>query len=53
MHDPDVPYLEATCTILLYLKSALEKGILFSNHNQLWLEAYTDADWAGSPVDRH
>ncbi|GAV62543.1 hypothetical protein CFOL_v3_06066, partial [Cephalotus follicularis] len=35
-----------------YLKSAPGKGIWFSNHGHLRLEAFTDADWAGLRDDR-
>jgi len=38
--------------ILRYLKSTPGKGILFSNHGNLKVEGYTDADWAGSKDDR-
>ncbi|XP_028087207.1 uncharacterized protein LOC114287942 [Camellia sinensis] len=52
MHDPCVPHSDAVYRILRYLKSAPGKGILFSNHGHLRLEAFTDADWAGSIDDR-
>jgi hypothetical protein len=35
-----------------YLKFTPGKGILFSNHGNLKVEGYTDADWAGSKNDR-
>jgi len=34
------------------LKGTLGKGILFKRNERLTLEAYTDADYAGSLVDR-
>lgn len=49
MHDPRVPHLETAYRILHYLKSALGKGIIFSKHNYVGVEAYTDA--AGSLDD--
>jgi hypothetical protein len=52
MHDPRTPHLDAVYRILRYLKSAPGKGILFSNHGHFRLEAFTDADWAGSVDDR-
>ena len=52
MHDPHTSHLDAVYRILRYLKSAPGKGILFSNHGHLRLEAFTDADWAGSVDDR-
>ena len=34
------------------MKSAPGKGLLFSKHGHLKIEAFTDADWAGSIDDR-
>lgn len=44
--------MDAVERILRYLKSTPEKGILFSNHGNLKVEGYTDADQAGSKDDR-
>jgi outer membrane protein OmpA-like peptidoglycan-associated protein len=44
--------MDAVERILRYLKSNPGKGILFSNHGNLKVEGYTDADWAGSKNDR-
>ena len=52
MHSPNVEHMEAVFRILKYLKTSPGKGILFSKNNHLRVEAYTDADWAGSFVDR-
>lgn len=52
MHSPNVEHMEAVFRILKYLKTSPRKGILFSKNNHLRVEAYTDADWAGSLVDR-
>ncbi|XP_028100331.1 uncharacterized protein LOC114299723 isoform X1 [Camellia sinensis] len=52
MHDPRATHLDAVYRILRYLKSAPGKGILFSNHGHLRLEAFTNADCAGSIDDR-
>jgi hypothetical protein len=52
MHEPRTSHLDAVYRILRYLKSALGKRVLFSNHGHLRLEAFTDADWAGSIDDR-
>ena len=38
--------------ILCYLKGALGRGILYSNHGHNGIECFTDADWAGSKEDR-
>ena len=37
---------------LHYLKANPSQGILFRRNTGLALEAYTDADYAGSPIDR-
>ncbi|RVW69716.1 Retrovirus-related Pol polyprotein from transposon RE1 [Vitis vinifera] len=51
MYDPREPHLQAAYRMLHYLKGNPEKGILFKKNNTLTLEAYTDADYAGSLVD--
>ena len=35
-----------------YLKGTPGRGIVFRRNGRLDVEAYTDADWAGSPDDR-
>lgn len=52
MHDPRKPHMDAVDRILKYLKYAPGKGLLFSKHDHLKVEGYTDADWAGSADDR-
>ncbi|RVX16791.1 Retrovirus-related Pol polyprotein from transposon RE1 [Vitis vinifera] len=52
MHDPREPHLQAAYRVLHYLKGNSGKGILFKKNNTLALEAYTDANYAGSLVDR-
>jgi len=52
MHFPRETNMEAVYCILRYLKSSLGKGLLFSQHDHLKIEAYTDADWDGSIMDR-
>ncbi|KAL6347733.1 hypothetical protein AAG906_026262 [Vitis piasezkii] len=52
MHDPREPHLQAAYRVLHYLKGNPGKRILFKKNNTLALEAYTDADYAGSLVDR-
>lgn len=53
MYAPHQIHLEATMKILRYLKSSLEKGLYFSKHDHLRVEAYTDANWAGLVTDRN
>ena len=52
MHSPKEVHLQATHRVLKYLRGAPRKGILFKRNGGLILEAYTDADYAGSIVDR-
>ncbi|KAL5548817.1 hypothetical protein UlMin_004048 [Ulmus minor] len=44
-------YLSHTRPDIAYA-SALGKGLLFTKHNHLKIEGYTDADWAGSADNR-
>ncbi|KAI3456021.1 hypothetical protein Pfo_012684, partial [Paulownia fortunei] len=52
MHSPYEKHLGAIYQILRYLKSTPGKGLLFQKTTQQNIEAYTDADWAGSITDR-
>jgi len=52
MHAPGPAHFEAVYRILKYLKGTPGKGLLFKPQGHLQIEAYTDADWAGSIVDR-
>ena len=52
MHDPREPHIQAAYRVLHYLKGSPKKGILFKKNDTLFLEAYTDADYASSIVDR-
>lgn len=52
MHSPKEVHLQAVHHVLHYLKANPSKGILFKRNTGLVLEAYTDADYAGSVVDR-
>lgn len=52
MHDPREMHLQAVNKILQYLKGSPGKRILFKRGGFMVLEAYTDADYAGSLVDR-
>ena len=44
---------EALVRIFRYIKSAPGKGLLFEDQGHEHIIGYTDADWAGSPSDRH
>ena len=52
MHNPREVHLKAMYRILHYLKGVPGRGILFKKEGAMTLEAYTDADYAGSVVDR-
>jgi len=52
MHEPKESHLQAAYMVLHYLKGNPRKGILFKRNERLNLETYTDADHAGSLVDR-
>ena len=52
MHSPKEVHLNAAYQVLQYLKGTPGKGILFKRNGGLVLEAYTDADYVGSIVDR-
>lgn len=52
MHSPEEEHLEAVYRILRYLKRTPGKGLLFKKGGEIQVEAYTDADWAGSTIDR-
>ena len=52
MHSPGPEHFDAVYRILRYLKGAPGRGLLFKKHDNLQVEVYTDADWAGSVTDR-
>lgn len=52
MHSPYEVHLEAVYRILRYLKSTPGKGLFFKKSEQKTIEAYTNADWACSVIDR-
>jgi len=52
MHQPKEIHLQAALRIVQYLKGTPGRGILFERNGNANLEAYTNADYAGSIVDR-
>lgn len=52
LSNPSKDHLEAVYRILRYIKRDPGKGLLFTKSSSRDLEVYTDADWAGSPIDR-
>nr|KYP41834.1 Copia protein [Cajanus cajan] len=52
MHCPREVHLHAIYRILQYLKGTPGRGILYKRNGNTSLEAYTDADYAGSIIDK-
>ena len=52
MKFPHLPHWEAVIRIVRYLKAHPGHGLLYKANGHLWVEAYTDANWVGSPSDR-
>ena len=52
MHAPGLEHFEVVYKILRYLKGTPSRGLLFKSRGHLQIEAYTNADWVGSIVDR-
>ena len=52
MKDPRLPHWEAVIRIVRYLKAYPSRGLLYKANGHLRVEAYTDANWAGSPSNR-
>ncbi|XP_071916283.1 uncharacterized protein [Coffea arabica] len=52
MSNPTVNHWAAVEQNLCYLKGAPGRGILYKNHGHTRIECFSDADWAGSKVDR-
>ncbi|KAL6315094.1 hypothetical protein AAG906_030951 [Vitis piasezkii] len=52
MFTPTVKHWAALEQILCYLKRAPGLGILYNNYGHAQIECFTNADWAGSKVDR-
>ena len=48
MHNPSKDYINVVIRILRYLKASPGRGLMFRKHDQLNMEGYSDADWAGS-----
>ena len=51
-HNPKDSHLQVVYHIIHYLKGTSSKGLLFKWGMELYLEAYTNADYAGSVLDR-
>ena len=51
MAAPRSSHYDAVLRILRYLKGTIFDGLHFSSHSLLTLQAYSNADWAGDPID--
>ena len=52
MHNPIKDQMSVVVRIILYLKGALRKGLMFSMNGHLLIEDYTYVDWEESVSDR-
>ena len=52
MNSPGLEHFEAVYRIQRYLKGTPGTGLFFKSRGNLQIEAYIDADWAGSITDR-
>ncbi|XP_026417101.1 uncharacterized protein LOC113312572 [Papaver somniferum] len=52
MHEPYIEHWELVKIILRYLKHSIDYGLFFTPGGDYTLNAYSDADWAGSLDDR-
>ena len=52
MFLPTVEHWAVVEQILCYLKRALRRGVLYSNHGHNRIECFSNADWAGSKEDK-
>lgn len=52
IHNPRIEHLNVVRNILKYLKEVSKIRDSIIRHGHLGVEANTDADWAGSKIDR-
>ena len=52
MQKPVKCHMELVNQLLRYLKASPGRGVLMKNNGRTDIVAYTDADWAGNPIDR-
>ncbi|KAM0944922.1 putative RNA-directed DNA polymerase [Dioscorea sansibarensis] len=52
MHAPMKEHMAAANRVLRCLKETLGRGLFFKKTTNCGIETFTDADWAGSIVDR-
>lgn len=52
LNSPCQDHWDAVIRILKYVKSAPGKGLIYEDRGHTQIVGYSDADWAGSPIDR-
>ena len=52
MHAPRQQHFDVVYRILRYLKRSPGRGLLFKGCGHLQVEAFTNANWVGSVVDK-
>lgn len=52
MKTPRLEFFTGKLLYVRYLKKAPGQGLLYKPHGHLRIESLSDADWAGSPLDR-
>ena len=52
MNNPTKRHMKAVYRILQYLKKSPGRGVYFKKTSSREVEVFTDADWAGSLIDR-
>ena len=52
MVEPKRAHWAATKHVLRYIRGIIEHGLMYTQGNDISLSGFTDADWAGSSVDR-
>nr|CAN77210.1 hypothetical protein VITISV_000141 [Vitis vinifera] len=52
LQSPCDSHWDVVIRILRYIKSTPSQGVLYENRGHTQVVGYTDADWAGSPIDK-
>ncbi|KAK2395080.1 hypothetical protein QL285_056846 [Trifolium repens] len=52
LNSPCQEYMDVVIRILKYIKGAPGKGLIYEDRGHTQIVGYSDADWAGSPIDR-
>lgn len=53
MQSPTAHHWDALKRLLRYLKSTYDYGVMIKPQSRFVFHAYSDANWAGDPTDRH